>query len=313
MRAWMLALAVALAGCAGTQGTDDCPECDEPDAVADTGITGVVVDQAVVPVPDASVTLVPGNITTTTDGDGAFSFLDLSPGSYFVQVSKELFDPVQSQATVAAGDVAKLRIQLPRAVFAEPYTTQMQLAGYLFCSSNTGGLIAEECGEGVGVPCGVPVLGCERIGGSPENIPEVRFFTDGGLIRTIQAEVVWDPTLTVGNGIQEGGFTTILATHFVCDPVCRYEDSLDDKVGHSPIIMRTDDGDQGGKYFTAPDVALADANITDETPVSVFVWTSDEDLAAVTFDQTFEVLVTLSYVLPLPEGFAVVDGDVPPF
>ena len=155
------------------------------------------------------------------------------------------------------------------------------------------------CGALVSLPIGEC---CQRVGGAPDNLPEARFFTDGGLIRTIQAEVVWDPTLTLGNGIQEGGFTAILATDFVCDPVCRYEHKLDAKVGHSPMIMRTDDGPEGGStsYFTEADVPLAEANLTAETPVSVFVWTSDEDLAAVTFDQPFTAYVTASYVLPLP-------------
>lgn len=202
---------------------------------------------------------------------------------------------------------------MQRLIFQEPYTNQQQVESFLFCSSNVAGLIAEECGEGVGVPCDVPVIGCERLGGVGDNKPEATFFVDGPHVATIQAEVVWESTFTVGNGVQEGGFTTIMATHHVCDSVCRYEDSLDDKLGHFPLIMRTDDGDQGGGYFTAPDVQLEDANITAQTPISVFIWTSDEDLAAVTFEQPFTVYVTAAYILPLPEGWSFVAGDDVPF
>lgn len=316
IRAALLVTCILIAGCS------DAPKEETAafdDVVPEGAIRGVVVDQAIVPIEGATVTVVGKELTATTDANGAFAFPDVAPGTYFLEASHPFYDTQQTSVEVTEGTAPITKLQLSRLVFESPYTSQVHLRGYLSCSSNAGGIIAEECGEGAGVPCSapvigdVPVIGCQRLGGAPDNVPEATFFTDGGPVKTIQAEVVWEPTLVVGNGIQEGGFTTIMATHFVCDPVCRYEDSLDDKVGHSPLIMRTNDGDQGGSYFTAPDVQIEDANITAETPVSVFIWTSDEDLAAVTFDQPFEVFVTVAYVLPLPEDYVFIEDGAPPF
>ncbi len=320
MRTVFIALALLLAGCATPSPTleDDDPALE---ATETTGcIRGLVVDETVTPIDSASVQVIDGP-ATETDANGEFSLCDLAPGVLFLSVTHPFYDEVQGTATVEAGEARPpaLKFQLTRQVFAEPYTQQHHIYGYLTCSSNVGGVIAEECGEGAGVPCSVlgqpvPVLGCQRVGGFPDNEPEARFYTDGGPIKTIQAEVVWEPSFTLTEDVQSGGFTVIMATNHICDPVCRYDDSLDDKVGESPLIMRTEDGDQGSpRYFTAPDKTLEEANITADDWVSVFIWQTDQDMAGVTFDQEFEVLVTVAYVLPLPEDFTVVDGDLPPF
>lgn len=311
MRVVWLAALLALAGC--SEATDPAEPPGGGDEFAGADLRGVVVDQSIAPIEGATVTLVATGAETTTNEAGAFAFDGLEAGTYFLRAGHPFYSEAQVSAEVNPGASQVVKIQLTRVEFREPYTSQQEVKGFLFCSSNVAGVIAEECGEGVGVPCESPVFGCQRVGGTPENRPDATFFVDGPHVATIQAEVVWDSTFTIGSGVQEGGFTAIMATQFVCDPVCGYEDSLDDKVGHSPLIMRTDDGNQGGSYFTAPDVALANATITAETPISVFVWTSDDDLAAITFDQPFTVYVTASYILPLPDDWALVNGDDVPF
>ncbi len=303
-----------LAGCAQTpESPGTCPEGGPTGG--DCGflpqagqLLGVVVDDAIIPIPDATASLPSLGLTASTDASGRFQFDELEPGTYAITVTAPLYDTVQVTGIVPAqGGAETLRVQLTRVIQATPFIETAVFDGFLACSSNVGGVIAEECGEGAGVP------GVGRIGGQANNKPFVTFYAEGPLPQTIQGEIVWDATLTVGNGVQTGGFTAIMATHFVCDPICGYEHSLDDKVGHSPLVMRTDDGDQGGGYFTAPDVALANAGITPETPITVFVWTSDDDLAAVTVEQPFTVYRTVSYVLPLPQEWSFARGDPAPF
>ncbi len=104
----------------------------------------------------------------------------------------------------------------------------------------------------------------------------------------------------------------LMATEFVCDPVCRYDDNIDNKAGASPLILRDGDGEQGTRYFTEPDRNLTDLDVTPETRFSVFVWASDEQ-TGVLFQQPFEAFITASYHLPLPKEWSFAAGDEKPF
>ncbi len=309
----LLLVAAMLSGCADAPELEGghCETAANPDPScfgpsSEPQLRGVVVDEAIVPLSGATVVL--DDQTTTTGDDGLFVFTGLAPGFYTVTASHEFYDTVTVQGEALGDGLAQVvRIQLTRTIFDEPYIETEVFDGFLACSSNVGGVIAEECGEGVGVP------GYGRIGTHPNNQPQVEFFAAGPSPQTIQGEIIWTPTLRLQDGLQSGDFTTIMATHHVCDPICGYEAKLDDKVGGSPMVMRTDDGDQGGAYFTQPDVAMADAGITDETPIAIFVWQSDQDLAGVQLEQPFTVYRTVSFVLPLPEGWSLAEGDEPPF
>jgi TonB-dependent receptor len=76
-------------------------------------ITGTAVDAAHDPLPSAPVKLDPGNISTTTNGQGEFSITNVAPGAYTVTVSYLGFSPFTESVTVTAGQVARVDAVLP--------------------------------------------------------------------------------------------------------------------------------------------------------------------------------------------------------
>ena len=91
MRWLALLLMATLAGCAdeSAPAAPDEPAFDgfDLEATDDTGIIrGVVVDQAIVPIAEATVTLQSGEQTESNEG-GAFGFAALEPGSCLLYTS----------------------------------------------------------------------------------------------------------------------------------------------------------------------------------------------------------------------------------
>lgn len=301
---WMtLFVTATLAGCAEDPGsaTDDQP----PVAVTDTtgGIRGVVVDSGIVPIADATVRLLSEDASTVTDEDGSFTFGELQPGTYFVQASHPFYDTQQSSVDVVAGEENPpvVKIQLNRLINAEPYMETQQFEGYIACSANIVIALSEECGEGVGVPEDVPVVGGQRVGGNPANNAQIDFFVDNDLVRSLIAEAVWEPSITVGGGgAQSGGFNMGIYIDWSCLPVCNAAGgTVDRKDGVSPLYLRNDE-------------ALAGLDVDETTAFSTFTWAASDE-TGVLLEQPFEVFITSSYALPLPEEWSFVAGDDNPF
>jgi hypothetical protein len=142
---WFLALVFllvgsALAGCSSKAPPKDAGNELAPElAVTATtgGIRGLVVDQAVVPIPGAKVSL-PTGANRTTDAAGLFNFTGLAPGDYFVIVAKPGFKGVQAAATVVAGvsDPPIVKVLLERLSTAQPYLDFYKLDGFYDCASS---------------------------------------------------------------------------------------------------------------------------------------------------------------------------------
>lgn len=140
MRFQLLALLLLVAG--GLAGCSSGPKEEEPAGdgalpVTDTtgGIRGLVVDQSVVPVPGALITL-SGGRNTTSDEAGRFNFTGLQPGDYFLSAGKPGFTGVQVAATVVAG-VAEppiVKVLLERLTTAQPYLDHFKLDGFYECA-----------------------------------------------------------------------------------------------------------------------------------------------------------------------------------
>lgn len=130
MRAQSLALALplfvaVLAGCA-----DDAPA--EPASAAPTSsLRGVVVTQAIVPVADATVTVTPGEWTTTTDANGLFEVGPLEPGTYLVAVQADGYADVRQEAT-PGGELIKIVLQNVRTDV--PYIDVLSFEGFHECT-----------------------------------------------------------------------------------------------------------------------------------------------------------------------------------
>jgi hypothetical protein len=127
-----------LAGCTQPPAaeTDPLAGFDDLDlaATATTGIIrGIVVDEAIRPVANASVTLTPGDKGTTTTLGGAFGFEGLEPGTYFLRVERLGYNATQTSTEVVAG-VAEppiVKILLTTNLEDLPYVEVLQFSGFL--------------------------------------------------------------------------------------------------------------------------------------------------------------------------------------
>ncbi len=136
----LLVVAAVFAGCADSGEApvvDDFQIEDELEATPDTGIIrGVVVDASIKPVVGANVSI--GEQWTETDENGAFGFDKLQPGTYFVEVSKLGFLPVQQSVDVVAGDaeppIMKVLMEIDGSF--NPYYMEQSMQGFIECTSS---------------------------------------------------------------------------------------------------------------------------------------------------------------------------------
>src|ERR1041385_4419648 len=146
--AWLALLAVCsmtLSGCSGKpkshgSGLGEGAFTDLPPVASGKGlIRGIVVSPALVPVVGATVQILALNLSKSTDANGAFVFLDLAPGTYFLQTSKLGWTTVQQSVDVVA-DVeapAIAKVALEQVPGQQPRAFTMALDGFISCSIGT--------------------------------------------------------------------------------------------------------------------------------------------------------------------------------
>ena len=181
-------LALAFAGCAdgggaAVDGADD--PVDRLDLVATdtTGVLrGVVVDEAIRPIANATLEVTgTAQRTATTGPDGVFGFDQLPPGTYFVKATRLGFLPTQQSAEVVAGvaDPPAVKLLLQRDAGFQAFVEVQQYEGFI------------ECTTSILVLCGIPnVL-------TGQNITNDRFAWDQSFSDNathLQAEMVWEST-----------------------------------------------------------------------------------------------------------------------
>jgi hypothetical protein len=308
----MKALALAtlacllLAGCA-VDSSDPGKGLPDPGDVPVTdstgGVRGVVVDQAIRPLKGATVAVTgPGfGKNLTTDDAGGFTLGGLKPGTYFLRASKPLYDAQQQSVEVKAGTVPPVtRIQLTQLVFAKPYLQTLKFKGFIVCSTNVftpaGGVLSEECGEGVGTPCVQDPVPCGRVGGQANNHVQFDFSVDSPAAQSLVVEQFWEATSESGKA-----FYTPVSTDWRCDPSCEGDTFLRLE-GPSPLLGRVD-GD-----------ALAALELNATSKVSAFTWASPSTTpVGAVLNQDFQEFVSVSYYLPLPADWSFVKGSPDPF
>lgn len=182
LQAAAIVIALTLAGCSDSGGetVDDGPDVKTGSDVG--AISGVVVSEAVVPIPEAQVTV--DDVTVTTDGEGVFVFEDLDPGTYFVSVSAEEYLSVQSSVDIEAGKVAKMRLLLPIDPTPKPYHQTQQFDGRITVSTGIVGWVYDYYAAST---TGVPA--CTKCDFEFEADPE---------IHTMLFEAVWEDTINPG-------------------------------------------------------------------------------------------------------------------
>lgn len=337
MKPWMvtaLLVMVALAGCASDDGSQD-ETSDDTDftdkgvqASDDTGvILGVVVDDTINAVPDATVTLTSTvePVETTTDEQGRFVFDDLDPGAHFLTVSKALHEKVQTSVDVIAGvsDPDILKVQLPRLFQGEPYIqaipkegffecSQAKMPGYFYSSSSChdNGL-----GSYAGAVTGQPVPSTD--------------LSDQGV--TLEQERTFH--FDVSNGWQDAVFEMT------------WEASAQGTSERMGMVVSTEKETRDGRHWfanvesTSPMYFVLQPNATHETAgdvepraipaegferISYFMSVRPQEGAVcpldfwcappgIALDQSFSSFVHVFYYATAPEGWSIVNGDEPPF
>jgi hypothetical protein len=206
MRAYVIAtlaiLATAfLAGCNSPSedaATDSGPTFDDLglQATSSTGlIRGVVVDEAVRPIPGARVKLQGDQpMEAVTTDLGTFGFDDLEPGTYFMTIGKPGYFDAQQSADVVAG-VAEppiVKVQLAMDVANQPYYENYVFEGFIECS---GTFVA----VGYAV-CSGPNIVSELTG--TDNVTQDDFGVRYALSKKptwLQSEMVWQSTQALGD------------------------------------------------------------------------------------------------------------------
>lgn len=141
---FLLLLAAGLAGCAEEGAAPEEQTSEDFDdvevTVTDTtgAIRGVVVNDAIVPVAEATIELGQGDATTKTDAQGRFSFSDLDPGTYFLTITKPVHEPAQTSVVVEAGveEPPIVKVQLNRLFTETPYMETVNYRGFVGCAYN---------------------------------------------------------------------------------------------------------------------------------------------------------------------------------
>jgi hypothetical protein len=182
-----LLVAIGLAGCS-SGGTPAAPEPEvdftelELEATATTGvIRGIVVDDAIRPLANVSVTLRGGGeeqVTASTPA-GSFGFDTLEPGTYFLEASKPGYFDAKSSTDVVAGvaepPVVKLQLGIDAANL--PYYVLHKWEGFL------------ECGLSV-----IALCGAGNTAGPVTNDNFATVMVIDGVPQFIQSEVIWETT-----------------------------------------------------------------------------------------------------------------------
>ncbi|MHB1260898.1 MAG: carboxypeptidase-like regulatory domain-containing protein [Thermoplasmatota archaeon] len=142
---WSLALAlavaaVALAGCGGKASgagevrlgdgsriSLDLPEEQQPEPDDIRGaVSGVVVDEAIFPLPGAVVSVRDRELQATADEDGKFIFEAMPPGLYTLVVRMEGYGDGLGTINVKSGQVTKSILQVHRLPSVDPYHTTLK-------------------------------------------------------------------------------------------------------------------------------------------------------------------------------------------
>jgi hypothetical protein len=294
-------LASLLAGCASTDDPSG-PSASEPtfddldlQATSSTGvIRGVVVDDAIRPVPGATVRLT-GDAPqeTTTTESGTFGFDSLAPGTYFLEVSKPGFFSGQQSADVVAGiaDPAIVKVLLAVDTASLPYVEAYVFDGYIECMTPNVAL------------CGL-VNGLVEIAGGPANVTadssQVRYPLAKAPSWT-QTEMVWSSTQALG-----GSMTVMYSYHNGCDDATGLYCDLE-AAGPSPLLLvaTPDDITRIGLGAEEPDLYIR--TFTDSAVEGAPVGS-----AGLTLEQSFQYYTHIFYGYQPPAGWRFSSGEPVP-
>ena len=317
----LLAFGVLLSGCSqkGGDGKTD-PQLEQSfdefdlQATATTGvIRGIVVDDAIKPIPGALVALSgESKLETKTDGNGLFGFDDLPAQTYFLSITKAGYRPTQQSVDVVAGvadpPIAKVLLQAdPSSI---PYFEQTSYTGYIQCGFLLTRFVfdASYCDP----------QGATGLSANDDSSP---WFAVTGEPTYFQSEMTWEAAQEFSK--------TLVTIQWACnEDDCGNDDyRLCNVWGTSPIICRVDM--EGGGGMTDPTtggqlgggVGINESKLGSENQgfqTAMFAGCYNQCVpgtavgAGMAIEQKFTIFTTLFYGYAPPADWSfVADGYVP--
>lgn len=303
-----------LAGCSGG-GTGAPPAETSFDDLggsvsATTGlIRGVVVDERILPVADATVDLsgAADAPNQTTDDQGRFLFSGLQPGTYFLAVSSPLHKAQQTSVDVEAGvaEPKVVRVLVERLFKQDPFSVQVVREGFFQCSQAGAGLYASS-------NC---VYDPYRWAFGPEGSPTQpvdnvtqqnrEWHSDVGPgWQALVFEMEWTPT-SQGTSANMG---IVVSTY---KPERDGAHHFAQFTGGTPMRGQIDVGVQ---HESAADVEPTTIPPEGMTDMSYFVSVArDGATPGLAVNQQFKLYLTMFHYGKPPEGWSIVNGDPLPF
>jgi hypothetical protein len=310
-RAALVLLVFVLAGCndggngGGTADLSEAKGFDDLGVTAGAGkgvLLGVVVDDAIRPLPGASVALqLPTGLSLnkTTDGDGRFAFGELEPGSYLVTASLLNYKAGQTSVQVVADDPDPrvTRLMLERLYSQEPYSVPLHHEGYIQCGYDitvASSLCLNDYTHFVGP---YTCTDCEHI----LDRRSADFSVDAGW-QTMIFEMDWDPT-TQATSVE----MSLTVSHFPRPANHWYCQGS----GAHPVLVRMELNVTCEQHQSDPD------QVPPEGLPNMHMFgasnAQEGQFASATFGQKFDVYTHLFYYGKPPEGWSFLAGDQPPF
>jgi hypothetical protein len=223
-----------LAGCSGKGAADDALGPSGPVGDGEGVLRGLVVDDAIRPIAEASVLVTGGGATfnATSDAAGLFRLDGLTPGAYLVRVSKAYYSAHEQAVVVETGveEPDLVRFQLVFEASSVPFATVYKYEGLHECGLN----LIRVCSN-INIATGIVLCGYH------DSIPCFNVTQDSslffqlidGIPTFIQAELVWEPTSETGralNFVIGGGNQSELQSGFAS--------GYNFTGGESPLMLR---------------------------------------------------------------------------
>ena len=328
----LLFLGVTFSGCIVAESTPTdtgaaaapAPEAAEPATFDEnTGaLSGLIVNDEGLPIAGALVGIRETAAQTIADVGGKFTFSNLPPADYSIDVSQLGYESASKRATVVAGEVVHLNIALAAIAVEGPYHETILENGNVQCSVRAYPGVPTTTMSGLPPwTTGVAACGVQQ-GGVIPVLPDDRFLITyelpAGTVEML-AQMEWQSTQATGSAL---GFAFEIAGRSN-DPDASYPSPR----GKSPLssyvnatTMVTVDETSGAECIpegcSLQTRVFAEAETTGiATPVPLGPFPdplgdpADRVDFGLTFDQRYVIYLTHFHVEGMPEGFsALADG-----
>lgn len=313
----LVLVAPAMTGCIGLGDDDSQGEGLQTESQArftsDTGgIEGIVTDEAIQPVEEATILIAELGEETTTRADGSFAFSEVTPGTYTLEITADGFLGTEKTVEVSSGDVATAEIVLAHEPSVEPFSQQFEYKGFLECSAAVSDAVVDAVAQtpapayGAVAVCGIPN---SLLGGNATN--DRFLFTQQVEANPWQmvTELTWEPgtplTQEMSLNVEAEGFSNNNSATFAQD------------AGPNPLILRTDRetiagvvGNLSEACVGGDDGACNRNYVEDGGPLQLRTFVDATELEpGIAVQQDYTLFMSVFYNTPACESYSIVEDD----